>query len=236
MVSEVLRQVLLDLSKLMAPFTPFIAEMIYQKVKNEKGKSSVHLEDWIRPIKGLGVKDKELLRDMALARKIVELGHRVRKEQNIKVRQPLSQLQIVKQSRLSWSKELLAIIADELNIKKAIAVNSLPKDANWVFSDDKKIKIAVYIAISPELRQEGLAREIIRAINGLRKELNLTPNDIVSAVLDTDDAELKNVLETWGKEISAKCRFKKIKLQKIEKTDSVRAFKIENTELKIKIS
>ncbi len=172
---------------------------------------------------------------MEMVRKIVELGHRIRKEQNIKVRQPLSQLQIIKQSRQGWSKELLAIIADELNIKKAGEVNSLPKDVNWIFSEDKKIRIAVYAAISPELRQEGLAREIIRAINGLRKELNLTPNDIVSAVLDADDAELKNVLEIWGKEISNKCRFKSLSFKQIKNDKSAKTLNIEGKHILIKL-
>src|SRR3989338_6766584 len=200
-VSEVLRQILSDLSKLMAPFMPFTAEMIYQKTKSDDTES-VHLADWPQTSAKRKTQNAKLLKEMEMARKIVELGHRIRKEQNIKVRQPLSILQIEKQSRYDGTKELLAIIADELNIKQVESVKIISEESGWVAAEDKNIKIAIYTAISPVLRQEGLAREIIRAINGLRKELNLTPNDIVSAVLDTNDADLKDCLEKWGKEIS----------------------------------
>ena len=169
---------------------------------------------------------------MELARKIVELGHRIRKEQNIKVRQPLGALQIEK---LKINKELLQIIADELNIKKVETIKAVSKENGWIAAEDKKIKIAVCTAISSELRQEGLTREIIRAINGLRKELNLTPNDIISAVLDTDDTELKNVLEVWGKEISAKCRFKALSFEQIKNDQSIKALNIESKQILIKL-
>ena len=172
---------------------------------------------------------------MEMARKIVELGHRIRKEQNIKVRQPLSILQIEKQSRYDGTKELLAIIADELNIKQVESVKIISEESGWVAAEDKNIKIAIYTAISPVLRQEGLAREIIRAINGLRKELNLTPNDIVSAVLDTNDAELKDCLEKWGKEISAKCRFKALSFEQIKNDQSIKALNIESKQILIKL-
>jgi len=229
MVSEVLRQVLLDLSKLMAPFTPFIAEMIYQKTKSDDTES-VHLEDWPKISSKFKVQSSKLLKEMELARKIVELAHRIRKEQNIKVRQPLGALQIEK---LKINKELLQIIADELNIKKVETIKAASKENGWIAAEDKNIKIAIYTMISPELRQEGLAREIIRAINGLRKELNLTPNDIVSAVLDADDAELKNVLGAWGKEISAKCRFETLELMKI--IEDGKALNVDGKQVKIKL-
>jgi len=234
-VSEVLRQILSDLSKLMAPFMPFTAEMIYQKTKSDDTES-VHLADWPKISSKFKVQSLKLLKEMELVRKIVELGHRIRKEQNIKVRQPLSILQIEKQSRLGGTKELLAIIADELNIKKVVIIKAASKENSWIAAEDKNIKIAIYTAISPVLRQEGLAREIIRAINGLRKELNLTPNDIVSAVLDTNDAELKDCLEKWGKEISNKCRFKILALKEIKTNESAQILNIEGNFIKIKIN
>src|SRR3989338_2123826 len=234
-VSEVLRQILSDLSKLMAPFMPFTAEMIYQKTKSDDTES-VHLADWPKISSKFEVRSSKLLKEMEMARKIVELGHRIRKEQNIKVRQPLSQMQIEKLSRLGGTKELLAIIADELNIKKVAIIKAASKENSWIAAEDKNIKIAIYTVISPVLRQEGLAREIIRAINGLRKELNLTPNDIVSAVLDTNDADLKDCLEKWGKEIANKCRFKILAFKEIKTNESAQILNIEGDFIKIKIN
>ena len=214
---------------------PFTAEMIYQKTKSDDTES-VHLADWPQTSAKRKTQNAKLLKEMELVRKIVELGHRIRKEKNIKVRQPLSQLQIAKQSRLGGTKELLAIIADELNIKKVVIIKAASKENSWIAAEDKNIKIAIYTAISPVLRQEGLTREIIRAINGLRKELNLTPNDIVSAVLDTNDAELKDCLEKWGKEISNKCRFKILALKEIKTNESAQILNIEGNFIKIKIN
>ena len=212
---------------------PFTAEMIYQKVKNEKGEESVHLADWPKISSKFKVQSSKLLKEMELVRKIVELGHRIRKEQNIKVRQPLGALQIEK---LKINKELLQIIADELNIKKVETIKAVSKENGWIAAEDKNIKIAIYTVISPVLRQEGLAREIIRAINGLRKELNLTPNDIVSAVLDTNDADLKDCLEKWGKEIANKCRFKILAFKEIKTNESAQILNIEGDFIKIKIN
>ena len=90
-----LREVLLTLSKVMAPFTPFIAEKIFRQIINPKSETinddlSVHLEAW--PEADEGLIDEKLLKEMAQARKIVEMGHALRKEAGIPVRQPLAGL------------------------------------------------------------------------------------------------------------------------------------------------
>ncbi len=138
-------EVLVTLCKLIAPFTPFIAEEMY---KNLTGKESVHLENY--PLAGKF--DAQLLEQMALVRKICELGHAQRKAGNLKVRQPLAKVTINKK----FSVELVQLIKDELNVKDVIVGESeLELDTN----------------LTPELVAEGKARDLVRDIQDARKEM-----------------------------------------------------------------
>ncbi|HLC99663.1 MAG TPA: class I tRNA ligase family protein, partial [Patescibacteria group bacterium] len=206
-VSEVLRRVLETLSRLMAPFTPFTAEMIYQKTKGAKGKESVHLEDWPSINSKFKIQNSKLLKEMEMARKIVELGHRIRKEQGIKVRQPLSQLHIQKKK---IAKELLAVIADELNIKQVETIAELSKDAGWVVAEEGGLTIALDATLSQELREEGLVRDIIRSINALRKEWKMSPQDLIDASYWVADKNIQEVVDNWLPEIIKKCSLKSL--------------------------
>ncbi|MEK7064823.1 MAG: isoleucine--tRNA ligase, partial [Patescibacteria group bacterium] len=118
-----LREVLLTLSKIMAPFTPFMAEKMYLELGGEL--ESVHLEKWPQ-INDKMINDK-LIEQMIQARKVVEMGLALRAEAGIKVRQPLSKFSIFPdkvrdpafhRDNFQFSKEMMQIIADELNVKK----------------------------------------------------------------------------------------------------------------------
>lgn len=156
---------LVTLTKLLAPFIPFISEEIF---KNLTDDLSVHLADF--PPGDPGLLNDELVSKMKIVREIVEQGHARRKEANIKLRQPLS-----KASYYSYgtprigqlSEELERIIAEELNVKK-IEYQKSPKDVLTVELDTK---------ITPALREEGEARELIRQIQQMRKERGLTLSD-----------------------------------------------------------
>lgn len=178
-----LREVLLTLSKLMAPFTPFIAEKIYLELGGKK--ESVHLEDWPQAEEKLI--DEKVLEQMTLARKIVEMGLAIRAEKRIKVRQPLSLLQM---AGGELSDALQQIVADELNVKE---VKILGKKG--------ELKVELDTAITPELKKEGLAREIIRTINQKRKEMDLTIKDKVVVKYQTNDKLLQEVFAEFGEEI-----------------------------------
>ena len=107
---ETLHYVLAELSKLMAPFTPFVAEEIY---KNLTGKESVHLADF--PAADEKLIDEDLNEKMQLARRFVKLGLAARAKAGIKVRQPLSELKINE----DVGKELGELIKEEVNVKKS---------------------------------------------------------------------------------------------------------------------
>jgi isoleucyl-tRNA synthetase len=106
-----LRYVLVQLSKVAAPFTPFIAEEIYTNLKGANDPESVHLCDF--PSANIAARDLDLERRMADVQAVVELGRRLRADNDLKVRQPLSAL------KLSGGdvKGLEELIEDELNVK-----------------------------------------------------------------------------------------------------------------------
>jgi len=165
---SVMYGVLVTLSKLLAPITPFIAEEIY---KNLTGEESVHLEEYPKGDKSL--LNKKLIKDMDLVRKIAELGHARRKELGIKVRQPLSEFRI--QSANSADRidaELVDLIKDELNVKR---VKFVKEKGGFMVDFDT--------GITQELKDEGEAREIVRKIQGERKKLGTRLDDKIIVTL-----------------------------------------------------
>jgi isoleucyl-tRNA synthetase len=161
------RFVILTLSKLMAPFTPFFAETLYKGVGGEL--ESVHLEAWPdMAVKRLENGDNKILEEMEEVRKIVTLALEARAKAGVKVRQPLSELKI-KDKKLSG--ELLGLIADEVNVKEVVADENI---SSGVELDTK---------ITPELQKEGELRELVRRIQELRKEKGLKPGELAVLVV-----------------------------------------------------
>ena len=148
---QTLWYVLVNLSKILAPFIPFLSEYIY---KNLTSKKSVHLEN--RP--KAGKVEEKLLEEMALVRRICELGHSERKKAGIKVRQPLRELRIAN-CGLRIKKELIKLIKEELNVKEVVL--KLGKG---------ELKVKLDTEVTPELKEEGETRELIRKIQNLRKK------------------------------------------------------------------
>jgi len=184
-----MRYVLLTLSKLIAPITPFVAEEIYGSVKAENDPMSVHLCAWpetSRPIFAniFGVKSEHLIADMAEVRRVVSLALEKRSSANIKVRQPLAELKV--KSRLLLGKpELVRLVEEEINVKKVVVDPSLPED------------VVLDTVITPQLKEEGIVREVVRFVQELRKEAGFHPKD--KAVLRAGNDETRVFLEThWG--------------------------------------
>jgi isoleucyl-tRNA synthetase len=170
--------VLREFSKIIAPFMPFLAEQIFQILRGENDLESVHLESW--PNMSKMKINTELIEQMKQARSVVTSALELRQKAGIKVRQPLANLTITG----NFSADLLSIIADEVNVKEIKTGESLQLDTE----------------ITNELKSEGLAREIIRAIQDVRKKENLSPTDVVSLVVSVD-SHLKNILDTNKKNI-----------------------------------
>ncbi len=164
--SVTLGHVLRELAKLIAPFTPFFAEVIHEHLG---GKESVHLENW--PTANKKLINKKLLEQMAEIRRLAALGLAARAAAGIKVRQPLQKLKI-KNEKLKIKEELLEILADEVNVKEI------------VFDRSIKNELELDTAITPELREEGMVREMVRLVQDLRQEAKLEPKNKIALMVE----------------------------------------------------
>ncbi len=158
--------VLVYLARLLAPFTPFLAEELYQKMTGQDG--SVHLLDWPEP----GEIDHEVLDNMARTRQIITDALALRmqkseKEDQIKIRQPLSSLTYDGDKLDSFYEQ---IIAEEVNVKKVENAKEFKLDKT----------------LTKELKEEGTAREIIRAVQSARKHAGLQVDDEIKLSLSCD--------------------------------------------------
>jgi predicted alpha/beta hydrolase family esterase len=181
-----LHYVLAYLSQILAPFVPFLAEELYQKLT---GGESVHLLDWPEASEI----DEKVLSEMAHTREIIEKGLALRMDREdefgqIKVRQPLAKLTYGGEKLDDFYEQ---IIADEVNVKAVIA--SEAEQSSDVLLDKK---------ITPELRREGQAREVIRLIQNARKEAGLNVDDRIVVDITTDDKDLKQAIEEFGEVIA----------------------------------
>ncbi len=218
--------VLKNLAKLLAPFAPFAAEDIWQKLRSglpAGEEESVHLSEWPYKDQSLwqklfGKKEKvdyAVLENMRKTREIVTLGLEARQKAGIRVRQPLGKLEI-KSNFLSA--EYLDLIKDEMNVKEIVKNNDL------------KNEILLHTEITPELKAEGDYRELARAIQDLRKEIGLVPSDSVTLVLGTD---------AKGEELTSKFKndlLKTVSARKLElKENDGKEIKIGESVFRIKI-
>ncbi|MFH1036648.1 MAG: class I tRNA ligase family protein [Patescibacteria group bacterium] len=198
--SATLESVLFELSKLSAPFIPFLSEEIYQKIRNlnfEKPKS-VHLEKWSKV--NTKAIDKDLISEMEKVRETVTLALAERAKAKIKVRQPLQKLEI-KGGKVMIDKELLELIKEEINVKEV------------VYNPKIKGEIELDTQITKELKEEGQIREIIRNIQEMRKKSNLKPKDKIS-VKYSASPELEKILKRNEKTIIKEGKIKYFQIDK----------------------
>ncbi|MEK7520306.1 MAG: class I tRNA ligase family protein [Patescibacteria group bacterium] len=153
---------------LAAPFMPFVTEHLWRKLGK---KGSIHAQAY--PKSSAARCDKRLVYDMMTVRDVVSKALKLRADASIKVRQPLATLTIKDQSA-SWrtkiknNRQLLDLVKEEVNVKQVVFDSALAEE------------VRIDTTITPELKEEGMVREIIRHIQALRKERGLTPRDTVS--------------------------------------------------------
>jgi isoleucyl-tRNA synthetase len=123
--------VLLQMAKTAAPIIPFLSEAVYLELKTEKMAESVHLADF--PVPALEMRDEELEKEVAAAQVAVSLGHALRKEYKLKVRQPLSKAHLITSNGelLHALEKQSQLIADELNVKKIELHSDEAKFVTW---------------------------------------------------------------------------------------------------------
>lgn len=179
-------KVLEKLAVLLAPFTPFLAEELWQNVVGDWGQGqSVHLLNYPATVE---IDDTEILDQMARVRAVINEGLALRMQKSdteaqIKVRQPLNKFVYAGEQLPEWGEE---IVRDEVNVKSVER-----GDETWL---DKEI--------TPELADEGFVRELIRAVQAARKKAGLQVDDRIKLSVSSDVPE--KWLETLKAEVLAK--------------------------------
>jgi isoleucyl-tRNA synthetase len=217
-----LHYVLVQLSLAIAPFTPFLAEELYRKLT---GGESVHLLDWPET----GHINDLLVEDMRDLREAITAALALRAEAGIKVRQPLSSLTLT--PRRAPAPEYVdffkKVLQEEVNVKEVLLRTARP---------GSQTEVSLDLKLTPQLKQEGLMREVIRNVQQARKTAGLEVDDRINLTLESDDPELKALLknqqltDTIQQETLAKS------LNRHSKNDFTTTAKIDNAELTISLS
>jgi isoleucyl-tRNA synthetase len=292
----------LGLSKILAPFIPFITEEIYQNLRTDDMPESVHLCNYLKPDeKQL---DEKLEEGMKQIRALVEAGRALRSKIGIKVRYPLNSATLVCDKKIENSiKSLLDLLNEEINVKqisferdtskfmikslksnpssigrrlhekaKGVLIKIEQMNKNKLYEelnknkkiiieiDDEKIiltkedfqiietekehisrteieKIILLIdtRLTPELEAEGFAREIVRRIQSMRKELDLDIEDRITIILKVEQ-DKKTALQKWEDYIKGETRSKKIAYSDKPIGKLVKKWDIDGIEAEIGIS
>ena len=177
-----LHRILSELSQVTAPFMPYLSEEIYRNVDDAGGRNhpskvykSVHLEEWPQ-VRELDNPERNLLKEMEELRDVVEQVHALRAGAGVKLRQPLSQLEIPVSKMDS---KFLGILKEEVNVRGVIFGKELRLDT----------------AMTPQLRLQGLTRELERQINQFRKEAGLRVGEEIDLRYETESANIEKAME-----------------------------------------
>lgn len=175
-----LHAVLTVFSVVVSPIMPFITDTIFTNLTGEK---SVHLTKWIDLALPANTKTIE---NMAVIRSLAEAGHRVRKENKLKVRQPLASvtIELAKDIVFEESEALLAVLKSELNVKKIIL--SKGNAEQHVVSFDT--------TLTSELAQEGKMRDLVRSIQELRKTQNVKTDQAIKLTIPSEFMAFKELI------------------------------------------
>ncbi|KYK22603.1 isoleucine--tRNA ligase [Thermoplasmatales archaeon SG8-52-2] len=294
--------VCIGLSKLLAPFIPFITEDIYQNLRTDEMPESVHLCNYTKADNKKI--NKNLEEGMEKIRALVESGRALRSKIGIKVRYPLSRAIIVCDKKIETSiKDLLDLLNEEINVKEIMFERNISKfitksikpnysnlgkrlkeksktvvieiekmDLKKVYDDlikNKKITLNIEnekinltkddfqiietekenfartetedsilfidTTLTPELKTEGLAREIVRRIQSMRKELDLDVEDRISTEINVS-FDIESALKNWNDYIKTETRSKDISFTDKPSGKLVKKWKIDELDAEIGIS
>ena len=193
-----LHYVLVRLSYILAPFTPFLAEELYHNLTGDN--ESVHLKDWLPA----GEVNKAMLRDMNALRAAVNDGLSKRAAEGIKVRQPLASAKLVSTISQNTTEEvaqfLVDIARDELNVKSVEVFTGSELD---VPESSAQPSVVYDFNITPELKREGLMREIIRHVQSARKKAGLQVDDRIELGITSSDSEITQAVDMFADTIKA---------------------------------
>jgi isoleucyl-tRNA synthetase len=178
-VKQVVRDILYCISKLLAPYTPNITEVIH----NEFEKRSVHLSDW--PKVDEKMIDKKLEENFDVVFEIIEKGLAARDAGKIGLRWPLAKASILCKNTKELEK-FSDIIGRQLNVKQV------------AFKESGETSILFDTKMTPELEAEGFAREISRAVQAERKKKGLVKDDKIKLSVAVSKGLIKKLEKVTG--------------------------------------
>lgn len=212
-------QTIHTLVRLLAPFTPHVAEIIYRdmvKAVSVEAPESVHMLPW--PSADRSLIDKQLELGMGLVRGFVEASARIRQDSKVKLRWPVQK--VVLQVTGWESKKALEALADllqnQLNCKELVLLD--PSDDFPAAKDGFSVieteagKIAIDVKITPELRAEGIARELVRRLQTMRKEMDLEMEERVDVVIGVGDETDLRLLGSQQDYIAREVRIRNLRI------------------------
>jgi len=183
---------LVTLSKLLAPFTPFLAEELYRNLVcsvDPGAPESVHLTDF--PVADEKMIDEQLIRDVNSITELVSKVRALRTENNIKVRQPISEIRLP--VKAGWLKKAItrfdSEIKDEVNVKNIVLVDNLDglDSERYPSTAFGGSSVAIDTFTTPELKAEGMAREIVRRLQTMRRSAGFDIADHIETRYEGDD-------------------------------------------------
>lgn len=186
--ARTLYTVLVEMTKLFAPFMPMVSEAVFQKM--DLGES-VHFEDW--PVAQDVWENKEVLKQMAGSRKVIEELLSLRQEAEVRIRQPLAEAQ----TTVELDDPYQDVVAAEVNVKQFNVVKKLATESHWQTGEQS----ALNTHVSDSLKKEGLIRDLVRKVNDTRKKSGFTIEDRAVLYIQTSETELREAVEEHKQEL-----------------------------------
>jgi isoleucyl-tRNA synthetase len=227
-----LHYVLVQLSKILSPFVPFLSEEIYQNIvvnlNLKEAKESVHLEEY--PKYDPKDIDEKLIERMKIAKEVCSCGLKIRESVGISLRQPLSKAYV------SLDDELLReIIKEELNVKEIEYSKEIAEREGFHTLEQLGEHISLDTNLTPELKREGIVNDFLRKYRDIRKRKNLKIDDLLSLRISVKEGEVKDAINEFASKNEEEMHSKEVLfVEDIENPDGV--FKIDGEEIKVSLS
>jgi isoleucyl-tRNA synthetase len=217
---------------LLAPFTPHISEEVYRHMGGTL--PSVHMEDWIKCDESLF--DDDLERGMYLIQNVIEVIAAERAKMGSKLRWPLRQIFIKGEGDVNESISVFEeVLAQQGNIKKIRYATSDSEVKGLESAEFDGGRIFIDFSVTPEIEAEGYARELIRRIQQMRKDMKLNVEQYINCDVKAEPY-LVNLFKSWEAHISSEVRAKNLTFTESPGGDEVKAWDVTGKEIIIGIS